>query len=305
MDTTVREAMPVIRHPENLVQGFRRIDIAEICPITHPERQRSSLVSSTRELLQQQFGDYLYLRRASAEDLTPDEIQCITLMRYHTFHLFKGWSTPFPDWNEIDLHPETFHHLLYDSRQQVIASARTSQTTIFPSLNGHSPFEIGHMTAFTSLNSGAEPDLSVIDKFRDNYPIPDLGLTIGTTERLTLAPLAFPFLNPRQLIGANMLILSPLALDTFDRLLTTNITVIQSDDAMTKLFTDAYGPEINEVLKTTQRRQRALIDGVTPNGLDMVDDPCHTLVFNARNLMASVREYNPVMYQSFIGRVLQ
>jgi hypothetical protein len=305
MDTKGLEAAAIIGHSENLVQGCRIIDISDICPITHPERQKSSLVDTSRELLQQYFGDYFFLRRSSAEDLTPYEVDSITTMRYHTFHLFKGWSTPVPDWNAIDLHPGTIHHLIYDSRQQVIASARTSQATIFPNQNGHSPFEIGHMTAFTNLNSGEEPDLSVIDKFKRTYQIPNIGLSIGTTERLTLAPQAFPFLNPRQYIGANMLVLSPLALDTFDRLLETDITVIQSDDAMTRLFTDSYGPEITEVLKTTQKRHLALIDGVDPDGSDMVDDPCHTLVFNADRLMNSVRVYNPAMYLSYMKTYLQ
>lgn len=305
MDTSLLEARALTGYQENRVEGLPRIDISQICPITHPEKQQSSLVINTRELLRQQFGDYLYLQRAPADKLSSDAIESIALMRYQTFHLFKGWNTPYPDWNAIDIHPETFHHLLYDERGQIIASARSSKTTIYPSLNGHSPFEIGHMTAFTSLNSGDEPDLSVIGKFRDTVSIPQQGLTIGTIERLTLSPLAFPSLSPRELIGANLLVLSPLALDTFDRLLTTDITVIQADDAMTKLFTDAYGPEIVEMLKTTQRRQRALIDGVYPNGIDMVDDPCHTLIFNPRGLMSSVREYNQQMFRSFEYRAQQ
>lgn len=302
MDTFVPVSDILIDPQEVWRSGLRKVSLSQICPITYPGRQDSSLILETKQLLREHFGDDFFLRGAPAKDLTPDEISAINLMRYQTFRIFKGWMIPNPDWTEIDLHPETHHHLLYNSNGQLVASARTSQAKIFPSLNGHSPFDIGHMTAFTGLNSGSEPNLSVIDKFRQEYPIPNQGLTIGTIERLTLAPIALPFLTPRQLIGANMLLLSPIALDAFDRLLTSDINIIQADDAMTKLFTGAYGPEIREVLKTTQKRHRALIDGISQDGPDMIDDPCHTLVFRGKQLMSSVREYNPVMYYSFVTR---
>lgn len=279
------------------------ISLANICPITDPARQRSALIQDTRNALSDLLGDTVYLRRATALELEPSMIESIQGMRYMTFHLFKGWLIPSPDWTPTDEHPETSHHLLSNANGQIIASARSSTSKIYPARNGHSPFEINHMTAFASLNTGKEAALSVVNEFEERYRIPEEGLTIGTIERLTISPLAFPSLTSRQLLGANMLLLSPLALDAFALLRNVDVTVFQSDDAMTDLFRNTYGPNIQKILTTTQQRYRALIDRADVAKHEVVEDACHTLVFNPLQLMHGVQSYNAPMYDAFCGIV--
>jgi len=285
---------------------FVPIPVRDIVALSIPSRQNSSLIEAARESLVNLHGENLFMGSLAAEDLSPDQIDQIIKMRYQVFKMGKGWLTPPYDWNGIDINPNTSHQLLLNADGSILASSRTIVETITPNDNSHSPLLVvrSSFTALNELNRGVDDPAgqngSVLERISSVIPSSN-GSLFGTIERLTFSPEQLQGMQNRLTIGAALLVQSPVALRAFVDLDNCQTGIIQADDAMSQIFIQTFGNGMREIMVTNQKRRKALYDHVSPDPEgELIDDPCHTFIFDPTSLTAIVKDYNPALYKSYI-----